>query len=123
MDLKKLKESIKTYSDKAILIACTLHNYNESNVDYVSFDEDYAEVHFSIDSGCSCCGDEEYIISVPLKDLFQDIDLLIKEKEQERLEKKLKTELSMKIREENQKEEKEKYDREQYEKLKQKFDK
>lgn len=83
--IHEFKLAIGDYTKLAERIACAMYGYNADNIDYTTFDDTEAEVHFSEHEACGCC-DTDYTVCIPLDDLLQDIDALIEQKELQRAE-------------------------------------
>lgn len=122
MDLKELKETLTEFKQRAIKLACALKDNKETDVDYVSFDEEEVEVVFTWPSGCNCCSDVSETVYIPYEDLFKDIDAIVAEKEQQLAKAKRKKEEAEKLQKQKEAEAKEKRERRNYERLKQKYE-
>ena len=121
MGLKELKETLAEFKQRAIKLMCALENYKETDVSYVSFDEEGVEVVFTWPSNCGCCSDDS-ITYIPYEDLFKDIDVIVAEEEQQRAEAKRKKEEVEKLQKQKEAEAREKLERSNYERLKRKYE-
>lgn len=125
MDAEQFKEILNVHIEKAIRIACAMEGLSKENYSYTSFDDEEAEVVFTYPTYptyCSGCEDETKTVFIKIEDLFQDIDKLVKQKEEERAEITKQKEEKYKLKKQQEIIAKEKRDRELYEKLKTKFE-
>lgn len=122
MEIVEIKKTVTEIRNKAISIACALKGFKKEDFYETVFEEDEIEVVFSFGSGYSCCSDEEVRVYVKYEELAQDIEALKKEKEQQRLQEKLKKEEAEKLRKQKEAEEKKKREEAEYLRLKKKFE-
>lgn len=119
MDLDKFKNTIKNFKENAIKIICELENKKLSDIEYVIFDEEDAEVAIT-DVECMAYDDMSHFY-IEYEKLIRDPDEVIAEMKAERAEKEKKIEEERKrIAEEEERTRKRK---DLYEKLKNEFEK
>jgi len=122
MEIAEIKKTVAEIRNKAINLACALKGFKKEDCYETVFEEDGIEVVFSFSSGCSCCSNEEVTVYVKYEELSQDIEALVREKEQQRLQEKIKKDEAENLKKQREAEEKKKREEAEYLRLKEKFE-